>query len=146
MEGNNVLTVAFFAKRLADLCLRSGMSGLPRDEASRHVLFTSMVATLPVETPLDQSVVDARLAHWIETSGIKELDHVTLRRYLVDAGYLCRRVDGTGYRVVADPPGRPRCEPGVVDLDLAAVLRARREEVARRKAEYLARGANAARA
>jgi hypothetical protein len=141
MESNNVLTIAFFSKRLADLCVRSGMSGLPRDDVSRHVLFTSMVATLPVETPLDHRVVDARLTQWIETSGIKELDHVTLRRYLVDAGYLWRRVDGTGYRVAADPPGRPRCEAGVADIDLAAVLRVRREEVARRKAEYLAREA-----
>ena len=139
MEDHNVLTIALFTKRLADLCLRSGLSGLPRDDVSRHVLFTSMVAALPVDTPLDQPVVDARLTHWIETSGIKELDHVTLRRYLVDAGYLCRRADGSGYRVVADPPGRPRCEAGVADVDLAAVLRARREEVARRKAEYLAR-------
>jgi hypothetical protein len=100
-----------------------------------------MVATLPVETPLDQTVVDARLAHWIDTSGIKELDYVTLRRHLVDAGYLARRADGTHYRVVAEPPGRPRCEAGVADLDLQGVLRARREEVARRKAEYLARSA-----
>jgi hypothetical protein len=139
VEAHNVLTIASFTKRLADLCLRSGMSGLPRDDASRHVLFTSMVAALPVETPLGQPVVDARLTDWIETSGIKELDHVTLRRYLVDAGYLSRRADGSAYRVVADPPGRPRCESGVADVDLAAVLRVRREEVARRKAEYLAR-------
>jgi len=139
MDDQNVLTIGFFTKRLADLCLRSGLSGLPRDDVSRHVLFTSMVAALPVDAPLDQAVVDARLTRWIETSGIKELDHVTLRRYLVDAGYLCRRADGSSYRVVADPPGRPRLEAGVANVDLAAVLQARREEVARRKAEYLAR-------
>jgi len=139
MECHNVFTAAFFARRLADLCLRSGLSGLRRDEVSRHVLFTSMVAGLPVETPFDQQLADARLTRWIETSGIKDLDHVTLRRHLVDAGYLCRRADGSGYRVVADPPGRPRCEAGVADVDLAALLQARREEVARRKADYLAR-------
>jgi hypothetical protein len=139
LKSLNVLTTAFFAKRFADLCLRSGLSGLPRDDVSRHVLFTSMVAPLPVDTPLDQPVVDARLTRWIETSGIKERDHVTLRRYLVDAGYLCHPADGSSYRVVADPPGRPRCEAGVADVDLEAILRARREEVARRKAEYLAR-------
>jgi hypothetical protein len=139
MDGHDVLTVAFFTKRLGDLCLRSGLSGLPRDDVSRHVLYTSMVAALPVDTPLDQAVVDARLARWIETSGLRELDHVTLRRYLVDAGYLCRRADGSSYRVVADPPGRPCWEAGVADIDLEAVLRARREEVARRKAAYLAR-------
>jgi hypothetical protein len=139
MEAQNVFTVAFFTKRLGDLCLRSGLSGLPRDEASRHVLFTSMVAALPVATPLDQAAVDACLARWIETSGIKELDHVTLRRSLVDAAYLDRPADGSRYSVVVDPPGRPRCEAGVAGVDLAAVLQSRREEVARRKAEYLAR-------
>jgi hypothetical protein len=139
MDSHNVLTIASFTKRLGELCLRSGLSGLPRDEASRHVLFTSMVSTLPVDTPLEQPAIDARLMRWIETSGIKELDHVTLRRSLVDAGYLWRPADGSAYRVVADPPGRPPCEPGVAEIDLAAVLQARREEVARRKAEYLAR-------
>ena len=138
MEGDNILTRAFFTKRLADLCLRSGLSGLPRDGVSRHVLFTSMVAALPGCAPFDQKVVDACLTRWIETSGIEELDHVMLRRYLVDAGYLCRPADGSSYRVVADPPGRPRCEAGVSDVDLADLLQARREEVARRKAEYLA--------
>jgi hypothetical protein len=139
MESEKVLATAFFTRRLGDLCLRSGLSGLPRDEISRHVLFTSMVAGLPVDAPLDQSVVNERLTHWIDTSGIQELDHVTLRRYLVDAGYLSRRADGSGYRVAVAPPGRPPCEAGVADVDLAAVLAARREEVARRKAEYLAR-------
>lgn len=139
MDGHDVFTVAFFTKRLGDLCLRSGLSGLPRDEASRHVLFTSMVSALPADTPLDQQLVDARLTRWIETSGVRELDHVTLRRSLVDAGYLARPADGSSYRVVDAPPGRPGCEAGVADVDLANVLRSRREEVARRKAEYLAR-------
>lgn len=139
MQHDDVFTIAFFSKRLADLCLRSGLSGLPRDDVSRHVLFTSMVTGLPVETPLAQPTIDAHLARWIETSAIKELDHVLLRRCLVDAGYLGRRADGSDYRVVTDPPGRPRCEQGVTEVDLAALLQARREEVARRKAEYLAR-------
>jgi hypothetical protein len=141
MDSHNVLTRAFFNRRLGDLCLRSGLSGLPRDEVSRHVLFTSMVAGLPVDAALDQAAVNERLARWIDTAGIKELDHVMLRRYLVDAGYLSRRADGSNYRVVGEPPGRPPCETGVADVDLAGVLQARREEVARRKAEYLARPA-----
>jgi len=145
MDRHDAFTITSFTKRLGDLCLRSGLSGLPRDELNRHVLFTSMVGALPVDTPLEQSAIDAGLMRWIETSGIKELDHVTLRRSLVDAGYLWRPADGSAYRVVADPPGRPPCEAGVADIDLAAVLQARREEVARRKAEYLARATGAVR-
>ena len=139
MNGQQVVTTESFAKRLSDLCLRSGMSGLPRDEASRHVLFTSMVTGLPVDASLGEQEVNAHLARWIATSGIKELDHITLRRCLVDAGYLDRRADGSGYRVAAAPPGRPPLEAGVATLDLGAVLEARREEMARRKAEFLAR-------
>jgi hypothetical protein len=60
MATPDVLTLGFFTRRLADLCLRSGMSGLPNDDLSRHVLFTSMVASLPVETPVDGPAVDAR--------------------------------------------------------------------------------------
>ena len=55
MESHDLLTVALFTKRLADLCLRSGVSGLPRDDVSRHVLFTSMVAALPVDTSIRRS-------------------------------------------------------------------------------------------
>ena len=139
MSNQQIVTTEFFARRLADLCLRSGMSGLPKDDFSRHVLFTSMVAGLPIDAALGEQEINAALARWIQASQIKELDHITLRRSLVDAGYLGRRSDGTGYRVVADPPGQPPYEAGVARLDLQAVLEARREEMARRKAEYLAR-------
>lgn len=139
MSAPQMMTTELFAKRLADLCLRSGMTGLPRDDANRHVLFTSMVAGFPADAPLEEQEVNARLASWIETSGIQGLDHITLRRCLVDAEYLVRRPDGSGYRVAATPPGRPQMDAGVAGLDLATVLQARREEVARRKAEYLAK-------
>lgn len=137
--NQQTVTMEFFARRLADLCLRSGMSGLPKDEISRHVLFTSMVMRLPVDVALAEREINAQLTRWIDTSGIKELDHITLRRYLVDAGYLVRRPDGTAYQVAATPPGRPLLEAGVDALDIEAVLDARREEMARRKAEYLAK-------
>jgi hypothetical protein len=139
MNGQQTVTPEFFARRLADLCLRSGMSGLPKDDVSRHVLFTSMVMKLPVDVPLPEREINAQLARWIDTSGIKELDHITLRRYLVDAGYLARRPDGTAYQVVATPPGRPPLEAGVDGLDIEVVLEARRKEMARRKAEHLAK-------
>jgi hypothetical protein len=140
MDSKEVVTTEFFTRRLADLCLRSGMSGLPKDALSQHVLFTSMVSSLPLDTPLHEREINETLARWIEASGIKELDHITLRRRLVDAGYLDRHADGTAYRVVSEPPGRPPLEQGAAALDLEVVLEARRAEIARRKAEYLAKG------
>lgn len=141
MDSHDVVTTDFFTRRLADLCLRSGMSGLPKDELNRHILFKSMVAALAPGAPLAEQEINRALAQWIETSGIKELDHVSLRRYLVDAGYLLRSADGTGYRVAEPAHGQPRFAAGVANVDLSAVLEARREEIARRKQEYLARAA-----
>lgn len=139
MDNGHVVTTELFAKRVADLCLRSGMSGLPKDELNRHILLKSMVMSLARDVALSEQEVNRELVRWIETSQIKELDHISLRRRLVDAGYLLRRPDGTGYRVAAAAPGQPVFEPGVERIDLQAVLEARREEIARRKREYLGR-------
>ncbi len=93
------------------------------------------VSVLPPGRRRVSTAIDGRLASRASTvketgTALEKLDHVMLRGYLVDAGYLCRPADGSSYRVVADPPGRPRCEAGVADVDLADLLQARREEVA----------------
>lgn len=139
MNDQRIITREFFARRLADLCLRSGMSGLPKDDTSRHLLFTSMVSNLPADAPLDEKDVNVELTRWIATSQIAGLDHVTLRRQLVDAGYLLRRGDGSEYRVAPSPPGQPAFEDDAARQDLRVVLDARREEIARRKADFLAK-------
>lgn len=141
MDVPPVISREQFARRLADLCLSTGLTGLPRDASSRHVLLRSMVSGFPVESWLAEHEVNCALAKWIEVSQIPHLDHVSLRRFLVDAGYLTRRADGSAYARVAVPAGQPAFASDVDRLDLHAVLEARRAEIARRKAEYLAKAA-----
>ena len=141
MNTEHPVNAEFFAKRLADLCLRSGMSGLPKDELNQHVLFRSMLLGLDAGTAFTEQEINARLARWIAVSQIKELDHVLLRRRLVDAGYLERHPDGTGYRVAHAAPGQPTFSPDVNQVDMPAVLEARRQEMAERKKAFLARSA-----
>jgi hypothetical protein len=72
------------------------------------------------------------LALWIGESGL-EVDRVTLRRYLVDEGYLTRDARGSTYRVTRDGSGDARFEPAIAAVNPVAVVRQARRDAARRK-------------
>ena len=38
MNANQTVTEPLFLKRLTNLCLRSGMTGFPKDELDQHIL------------------------------------------------------------------------------------------------------------
>ncbi len=140
------VTKEVFVKRIADLCLKSGLLGLPKDERDAHILLKSMTLLIGPSGDLSQKEVDEKLKTWISQVSLKieGLDHVTLRRWLVDFAYLTRNPDGTHYRVV---PGGPRPElfaPEVEEIDLLAAVRQAQEDMERRKREFLQkRGGNA---
>ncbi len=99
----------------------------------------SAVLTLDHSGPFCEQEIDAKLQFWIsEIVGIKGVDHVTVRRYLIDVGYLTRNKDGSCYQVPADPH---ICsfDDGIDELDVASVLQGERDRIALRKKEYLER-------
>jgi hypothetical protein len=58
---------------------------------------------------------------------------------LVDAGYLIRNKDGSSYQVVPLAPRPQFFEESIEEIDIPEVLKTAREEIARRKQEYLAK-------
>lgn len=139
--NTEMVTKEIFIKRIADLCLKSGLLGLPKDERDAHILLKSMMLLIGPSGDLSQKEVDETLKTWIREVSLKieGLDHVTLRRWLVDFGYLTRNPDGTHYRGV---PGGPRPEffdPAVDQIDLLAAVKAAQEEMERRKREFMER-------
>jgi hypothetical protein len=127
-----------FEKRLAELCLRSGSSGFPKDIFDQHILLKSAVLILGQSGTFSEKEVNEKLEYWVRhISQIKEIDRVTLRRRLVDTGYLVRSKDGSSYQV-AQPSPKPGWFDAAVDqLDVEQVIEAARSEIARRKKEYL---------
>jgi hypothetical protein len=125
-------------KRLGELCLRSGGSGFPKDFADQHILLKSAVLILGQPGTFSEKEVNEKLEYWVRhISQIKEIDRVTLRRRLVDTGYLVRSKDGSSYQI-AQPGPKPGLFDATVDqLDVGKVIEATRAEIARRKKEYL---------
>lgn len=138
MKPDQTVTREYFIKRVADLCLRSGMSGLPKDDLDRHILYKSAVLAFDPNAVFTEKEVTARLESWVHTiSQIKNIDGVTLRRYLIDTGYLTRSKDGTQYRVARPGPQPPFYEEGVEAVDVAEEIASARAEIERRKQAYL---------
>jgi len=137
METPTKITSEFFSKRLVALCLRSGLGGFPKDALDQRILQKSAALVIGSTGEYSQAEVDAKLRLWLsEVCPIQKMDHVTVRRWLVDSGFLTRQPDGSHYQVPADPaPGL--FDPEVDQIDVRAAIQAAREEQERRKREFI---------
>ena len=131
------ITVAEFEKRLAAVCGGGASTGLPRRHRDRHILFRAAAQSLDESKVYSETDVNRALASWlmnVETGG--ELDHVALRRHLVDFGYLARDREGAEYRSCPAGRGEMTFEPGVSAIDAAEFLRTARDRAEARKREW----------
>jgi hypothetical protein len=122
-----MLTRERFERRVVQLCLKSGLVGLPRKFEDRHVLLKAVALTLREDEAYGEPEINEALRVWLGHVGrAVGVDHVSLRRALVDYGYLGRDAGGSVYRL-----RRPKAEaelfaPEVDEVDVASVLRAAR--------------------
>lgn len=138
MTSNQAVSAEQFIKRLVNLCLRSGLGGMPKDEADQHILLKSAVLLIQAEGPLTEKQINETLETWLtRVCVIKNFDRVTLRRWLVDTGYLSRNSDGTGYQVARPGPKPGLFEESVDQIDVLETIRAAKEEQERRKQAFL---------
>ena len=136
------ITKEFFVKRVADLCLRSGLTGFPKEDIDQQILLKSMALVIGRGGTLSEKQINEKLQYWmLSISKIKKLDHSSLRRWLVDAGYLIRTKDGSSYQVVEHGPHDDWFAADVETIDLAEEMRLKRDEFERRKQEYLQKSA-----
>lgn len=138
MSESQPISSEYFMKRLADLCLRSGLAGFPKNDVDQHILLKSAAVTLGQPVGFSEKELNEKLEHWVKHIGqIKNIDRITLRRRLVDTGYLTRNKDGTMYQIAKPGPQTVRFEKAIDQLDILEVLTAAREETVRKKREYL---------
>ena len=131
------ITVAAFKERLAMLCLKKGGRGLPRKADDQHLLFKSIALTLDARAAYSEADINLALTTWLDSVGqLIEIDHVTLRRHLVDAGYLARDPSGTTYRLRTEA-GAALFEPAIDALDPLAVIEEARQQQEEKKRAYL---------
>lgn len=136
----NPITCDQFKKRLVDLCVRSGLSGFSRKPLDRHVLLKSIVLTLNRAEKYTEGEINENLKRWLAHVGRSiDLDHASLRRQLVDEGYLERDREGSCYRVSDSGRYRTMFEPAVEDVDVLELVRVGRESLEQKKQDYLRR-------
>jgi len=120
-----------------NLCL-CGLAGIPKDQNDQHILLKSAVMSIRTNKPLTEKELNDRLQTWLDLVGAgKNLDRVSLRRWLVDSGYLTRDGLGSQYEIALPEPHPGLFEPAIEQLDTAAILQVAREEMERKKQAYL---------
>ncbi|MBD3337451.1 MAG: DUF2087 domain-containing protein [Candidatus Eisenbacteria bacterium] len=126
-----------FISRLTALCVRSTVHTFPRRRSDRAILLKSIAQRLDAARGSTEGEVNAAIQDWLQTiAPALETDHVSLRRYLVDEGFLERSADGATYRPAAGA-GAAVTFAGEVDaIDVREVVSAVRRTVAARREEH----------
>ena len=131
------ITVDEFKQRLEALCLSAGGRGLPRRRRDWDILFKSITLALEAGRDYSEKEVNQVVEEWLAGIGQAiEIDYVTLRRHLVDAGYLVRDLAGTSYRLGLEVITE-LFEPATDAVDPAAVVEEARSRKEQRKRQYL---------
>jgi hypothetical protein len=125
-----------FVERLCLLGADRGPRRFPRRRSDREILMKSIQLLLDSRRTYTEGEVNEVLKTWCrDVAPAIEVDHVTLRRMLVDYGELERTADGGAYRVGF--PARPVAFDLEVDgVDVRATIaafRAYRESERERK-------------
>src|SRR5262245_57173929 len=126
-----------FKKRLAQLCLTAKTAEMPSRQRDRHILLKAISLNFETGRLYTEPEVNGVIEDWLTHVGQSlEVDHVTLRRALVDEAYLTRAVGGAKYQV-----GSPSClqfcfSTDVTAIDAKAVIHDAIQEIARRRQLY----------
>jgi len=129
------ITEEQFTSRFVSLIL--GGRDLPKKPLDLHILYLSAILRLHPQRQYSEAALNEELRRWTERYGANfALDHVTLRRYLIDAGYIQRDAAGNAYAL--REAGIPfSYDPALRDIDLEALLEGARREREERKQRYL---------
>ena len=114
-----------------------GARDLPKKALDLNILLLSSVLGLESGREYSEGELNAELQRWILSFGGKfGLDHVTLRRYLIDEKYVRRDPAGRAYQLDRTGP-RFTYDPEVRSLDLRLLVAEARQERAKRKQQYM---------
>ena len=129
------ISAAQFKKRFTALIL--GGREFPKKQLDRHMLYISAILGLLSGHTYSENELNDSLRHWSARFGDNfGLDHVTLRRYLIDEGYLTRDAAGMAYTLAAG--NLPfSWDPSLNRLDLDALITEALAERDRRKQQYM---------
>lgn len=137
-QNEEIISADEFEKRLPYLCVTRRGGGLPRRRRDLHIVLRSATLLLDRAEQYTEAGINAALRRWLEQVGYNfRLDHVTLRRMLVDHGFVVRDAAGRRYRILGDDGAL--FDPMIESLDPVFIVEeAERQREAKRK-RYLER-------
>lgn len=131
----NQLTITQFKDRFVALVL--GGREMPKKELDRHVLLVSATLRLEAQRQYTEKELNEELRKWsAQFGGNFALDHVTLRRYLVDEGYLQRDAAGGTYELASGDVPYALQKPAEA-IDLGEWIEEARKERELRKSQFM---------
>ena len=133
----HIISKEHFLKRIGDLCLRSGLTGFPKDDSDQHILLKSAVIMIGAADAFSEQEINEKLKAWCQATQSKGIDHGTLRRRLVDTGYLVRNKNGSAYRVCPNGLSKFEFEAAIDQINLPESVASAKDEIERRKRMYL---------
>ena len=131
------MSVDEYKQQLGTLCTRGGVREWPRKTEDQHVLLKSATYSLEAEREYSEKELNEHLAVWCKQVGQNFIvDYASLRRWLVDAGYLKRDAAGTGY-TLDEEQGLRMFEREVGSVDPVAVVDSAQREIEERKRKFM---------
>ena len=95
---------------------------------------------LDAEAGYSEKEVNERLKSWLSRCQSFNIDHVSLRRRLVEEGYLVRNADGSCYRVSVPEQAQRMFDPSLDRIDILETFQAGVDAIERKKREWQERG------
>ena len=133
------ISAAEFKKRLAQLCLTSNSPEMPRRQRDRQIVLKSIALCLAKDRTYTEQEINSALAAWIgEVAHSLEVDHVTLRRSLIDEKYVERSEDGSLY-CLSIPFCADWFAPEVNEIDPRLVIEQALDDAKAKRARYQTR-------
>jgi len=128
------ISAAQFEERLATICLGGAGTAFPRRTRDRHILYRSIIQGLNHARKYSEAELNDALQQWrLGIGTCLDIDHVTLRRYLIDERYLSRDANGSMYQVNPSGNAAIEFEPSIATIDPFMVIQAAKDRVAERK-------------
>jgi hypothetical protein len=109
---------------------------MPRSQRDRQIVLKSIALCLAKNRTYTEQEINAALAAWTAEVGHSlAVDHVALRRSLIDERYLERSEDGSRYRL-SIPLCADRFAPEVDGMDPCAVIEQAIDDARAKRARY----------
>lgn len=134
------IDASLFKNRFVSMII--GWQGFPKKDLDRHILFISAALGLEPGRHYTERELNDELRQWTARFGTPvNLDHVTLRRFLVDEHYVQR--DGAGQSYELTSTDWPHTfDPSIRTLDLEASIDEERTARELKKQQYMSRRAS----